>query len=224
MANFDIAFEKTLDAEGGYLLRTVKGDNGGMTFAGISRVYWPDWTGWQLIDGGEVSGPRIESMVHGFFKIHFWDVIKGDQIGFQLVADVIYDFAVNSGIDDAVMPVQKIVGSTVDGKFGPKTFAKLNAYIINEMAEELFCAKYNLLRLFHLNETCVNDSTRRGPKANEPGHAPDPHPAADANARWPGSKVRPAGDARTGKQLHCLRPRLGQCLQHPLPRIQTLGA
>lgn len=160
MANFDIAFEKTLYAEGGYLLHTVKGDKGGMTFAGISRRYWPDWTGWQLIDGGEVSGPRVESMVRVFFKIHFWDVIKGDQIGFQSVADVIYDFAVNSGIDDAVMPVQKIVGANVDGKFGPKTFAKLNAYVVNEMAEELFCAKYNLLRIFHCKDACVSDKRK----------------------------------------------------------------
>lgn len=160
MANFDIAFEKTLYAEGGYLLHTVKGDKGGMTFAGISRRWWPDWTGWQLIDGGEVSGPRLEAMVRVFFKIHFWDVIKGDQIGFQSVADTIYDFAVNSGIDDAVPCVQKIVGAKADGKFGPNTFAKLNAYVVNEMAEELFCAKYNLLRIFHCKEACVADKRK----------------------------------------------------------------
>lgn len=160
MAIFDIAFEKTLEAEGGYKLHTVKGDKGGMTFAGISRRYWPDWTGWQLIDGGEVAGPRIEAMVRVFFKVHFWDVIKGDRIGFQSVADTIYDFAVNSGIDDAVQCVQKIVGSNIDGKFGPKTFAKLNAYVINEMAEDLFCAKYNLLRIFHFKEACVADKRK----------------------------------------------------------------
>lgn len=160
MANFDIAFEKTLNAEGGYLLHTVKGDKGGMTFAGISRVHWPDWTGWQLIDGGEVSGSRIEAMVRVFFKIHFWDVIKGDRIGFQSVADTIYDFAVNSDIEPAVKRVQIVVGATVDGDFGPKTFAKLNAYVVNEMAEELFCAKYNLLRLFRFKDICVADKRK----------------------------------------------------------------
>ncbi len=161
MAIFNIAFEKTLYLEGGYKLHTVKGDKGGMTFAGISRVYWPDWTGWQLIDGGEVSGPRLEAMVHVFFKIHFWDQIYGDQIGFQSVADTIYDFAVNSDLNDAVQCVQKIVGAKVDGKFGPKTFAKLNANVVNEMAEELFCAKYNLLRIFHCKEACVSDKRKR---------------------------------------------------------------
>ena len=160
MANFDIAFEKTLDMEGGYKLHTVKGDNGGMTFAGISRVYWPDWPGWPFIDKGEVSGLRIEGMVKAFFKDNFWDKIYGDQIGFQSVAEVIYDFAVNSNIDDAVPCVQKIVGTQVDGKFGPKTFAKLNAYVVNEMAEELFCAKYNLLRIFHCKDACVRDKRK----------------------------------------------------------------
>lgn len=160
MAVFDIAFEKTLKLEGGYKLHTVKGDRGGMTFAGISRNAWPDWTGWQLIDGGETSGARIEAMVRSFFRSNFWNPIKGDEIGFQRVADVIYDFAVNSGLDPAVRRVQMITMAKVDGIFGPKTFAKLNAYVENEMAEELFCVKYNLLRVFRFKDICVNDKRR----------------------------------------------------------------
>lgn len=160
MAIFDLAFEKTLDAEGGYKLHTVKGDKGGMTFAGISRNAWPDWPGWQLIDAGEISGARIEAMVGTFFKIHFWDVIKGDQIGFQGVANAIYDFAVNSGILPAVKKVQKIIGSNQDGIFGPKTFAKLNAYVTDEKAEALFIAKYHLLRVFRFKDICLNDKRR----------------------------------------------------------------
>jgi lysozyme family protein len=99
-------------------------------------------------------------MVRIFLKTHFWDVIKGDQIGFQSVADVIYDFAINSNVDDATKCVQVIVGAKVDGDFGPKTFAKLNAYVVNEMAEELFCAKYNLLRIFRFKDICMKDKRR----------------------------------------------------------------
>lgn len=164
MAVFDIAFEKTLKLEGGYKLHTVKCDKGGMTFAGISRNSWQDWTGWQFIAAGETSGPRIESMVRTFFKAHFWDVIKGDQIGCQGVADAIYDFAVNSGLSPAVKIVQKIVGSNQDGIFGPKTFAKLNAYVTNERAEELFVARYNLLRVFRFKDICLADERRKNDK------------------------------------------------------------
>ena len=160
MANFDLAFEKTLGLEGGYNLHTVKGDRGGMTFAGISRNNWPDWTGWQLIDAGETHGPRIEAMVHAFFKIHFWDVIQGDRIGFQGVADAIYDFAVNAGIYPAVKRVQKIVGSKQDGILGPKTFARLNAYVTDGTAASLFIAKYNLLRIFRFKDICRADTRK----------------------------------------------------------------
>ena len=160
MAVFDIAFEKTLKLEGGYKLHTVKGDRGGMTFAGISRNAWPDWTGWQLIDGGETSGARIEAMVQSFFKSNFWDPVKGDEIGFQRVADVIYDFAVNSGLDPAVRCVQMITGAKVDGIFGQKTFSKLNTYVTDEKAEELFIAKYNLLRVFRFKDICVSDKRK----------------------------------------------------------------
>lgn len=164
MANFEIAYEKTLAAEGGYKLHTVKGDKGGMTFAGIARTAWPDWTGWQLIDAGEISGPRIEAMVMTFFKIHFWNTIKGDQIGFQGVADAIYDFAVNSGLSPAVKMVQKIVGASQDSIFGPKTFSKLNDYVTDEKAEALFVAKYGLLRVFRLKNICVADERRHNDK------------------------------------------------------------
>ena len=48
MANFNIAFELTSKAEGGYA--NSKYDVGGETWRGISRVYHPNWQGWQIID------------------------------------------------------------------------------------------------------------------------------------------------------------------------------
>ena len=123
MANFEIAYEKTLAAEGGYKLHTVKGDRGGMTFAGISRNTWSGWPGWHLIDAGETSSDRLKLYAKTFLKAFFWDKLYGDQIGFQGVADAIYDFAVNSGLTTAVKMVRKIVGASQDGIFGPKTFA-----------------------------------------------------------------------------------------------------
>nr|VFJ68710.1 MAG: Glycosyl hydrolase 108 [Candidatus Kentron sp. DK] len=43
MADFGQAFEKTMRNEGGFQLHTVRGDPGGMTYAGISRRHHPDW-------------------------------------------------------------------------------------------------------------------------------------------------------------------------------------
>lgn len=164
MANFDIAYEKTLAAEGGYKLHTVKGDKGGTTFAGISRNAWSGWPGWVLIDAGETSSDSLKMCAKTFLKAYFWDKIYGDQIGFQGVADAIYDFAVNSGLSQAVKRVQKIVGATQDGAFGPKTFAKLNAYVTDEKAEALFVAKYGLLRVFFVKDLCLDDERRKNDK------------------------------------------------------------
>ena len=164
MAKFEIAYEKTLAAGGGYKLHTVKGDRGGMTFAEISRNAWPDWIGWQLIDAGETSGHRIEASVKAFFKVYFWNKIYGDQIGFQGVADAIYDFAVNSGLSPAVKRVQHIVGTVQDGVFGPKTFSKLNAYVADEKSEDLFIAEYRLLRVFWFKDICLADERRKNDK------------------------------------------------------------
>ena len=161
MAIFDIAFEKTLILEGGYKLHRVKGDRGGMTFAGISRNNWPDWTGWQLIDGVEISGPRIEAMVYQFYKSNYWDVVNGDNIAFQNVAFMIYDFAVNAGIKRSVRMAQKIVGAKEDGIFGPKTLYKINSYVVDELTEKLFVMEFSNSKVFHYKNICLKDSRRR---------------------------------------------------------------
>jgi len=161
MANFDLCFEKVIHLEGGYRLHNVPGDRGGMTYAGISRNAWPDWTGWQLIDAGETQGDRIESMVRTFYKAHFWDQIHGDIIGFPGVAFVLYDFAVNAGIRTAVKIAQRIVGATPDGILGKKTTAKMAAYVTNEKEERLFIAEFSLSKVIYYKDICLNDRRRR---------------------------------------------------------------
>jgi len=160
MAVFDLAYEKVLHLEGGYKLSYDPVDAGGMTFAGISRVVWPDWPGWLLIDSGELSGHRIEAMVESFYKIHYWNEIKGDQIRFQGVAFMLYDFAVNAGIKTAVKLAQKIVGSEQDGVMGPKTISKLSRYVFDEASERLFMAEYSLAKVYRYKDICLNDRRR----------------------------------------------------------------
>jgi len=161
MAIFDLSFEKVLFIEGGYKLHTISGDRGGMTFAGISRIAWPDWTGWLLIDGGETTGPRIEAMVYQFYKDNYWDVIKGGEIAFQNVAFMIYDFAVNAGIKVSVKIAQKIVGAKDDGILGPKTLDKINSYVVDELTEKLFVMEFSNRKVFHYKNICINDTRRR---------------------------------------------------------------
>ena len=114
MANFNPAFEKMIVDEGGYVLHTVPGDTGGMTYAGIARNPNPHWPGWNLIDNGAVDNPLLTGMVRKFYKVEFWDRIRGDEITNQVVAENIFNFGVNTGIKVAVKLAQLIVGATPD--------------------------------------------------------------------------------------------------------------
>ena len=57
MADFNLAFEKMIADEGGYVLHTIPGDTGGMTYAGIARNKNPNWPGWNLIDHEALNNP-----------------------------------------------------------------------------------------------------------------------------------------------------------------------
>lgn len=106
MANFDQAYDKVLGAEGGY--SHVSSDLGGETYAGISRKYNPGWKGWELIDSYKATFPggiiprytkfndaTLKQLIRDFYKATQWDVIYGDTIKSQSVADIIFDARVN---------------------------------------------------------------------------------------------------------------------------------
>lgn len=139
MADLATAFEKTLLAEGGYRLTDIKGDRGGMTFAGIARNAWPNWSGWALVDAG---GTPTAQQVRDFYATNFWHPSGADRLDDQRVAESLYDFAVNAGVATAVKLAQIVVGATPDGVIGPKTLAALNAF-----DADLFCARYALAKI-----------------------------------------------------------------------------
>lgn len=124
MADFLPAYEKMIMDEGGYVLSNVEGDAGGLTYAGIARNMEPNWEGWALID--RKQQPSTE-MVRRFYKANYWDMVKGDDLTVQEVAESIFNFAVNAGIGTASKLAQLTVGATPDGVIGPKTLEKLNA-------------------------------------------------------------------------------------------------
>lgn len=124
MANFEIAFEKTLLAEGGYQHTFVANDKGGETYAGISRRANQDWAGWKFLDNG--STPPTD-MVREIYCINYWNRIGGNQITDQSVAETIYDFAVNAGVATAAKLAQTVAGVTPDGVIGPKSISAINS-------------------------------------------------------------------------------------------------
>lgn len=153
MADFSLAFERMIRNEGGYVLRDVPDDRGGMTYAGISRKKQPSWEGWREIDAGRE--PEAET-VRAFYRDRFWRPLQGDAIRSQAIAQTLFDFAVNAGIKTAVVLAQAVLGNlTPDGKLGPKTLAALN-----EADEALFIARYALAKIARYAEIVRRDRSQ----------------------------------------------------------------
>lgn len=148
MADFDRAFEAMIRNEGGYVLHTVEGDRGGMTYAGIARNANPSWPGWRRIDA-DIEVPA--KMVIDYYRQHYWEPIRGDQILRQETAQTIFDFYVNAG-QPARKLAQLVVGVTPDGIFGDKTVDALN-----KIDSERFVLAYALAKIARYRDIVTRD-------------------------------------------------------------------
>lgn len=152
MADLKISKAKTLKWEGGYC--NVVGDAGGETIFGIARNMHPKLKLWQIVDNYKsgfkpkfskgnyshletlcLGNEEFKDEMYSFYRKNFWEKIKGDQIKSQEVANILYDFAVNSGVSRAVKVLQEAINKTgygdheplkVDGVLGDKTLKEVN--------------------------------------------------------------------------------------------------
>jgi lysozyme family protein len=139
VANFQEAYNKTALNEGGY--RNVLWDLGGETYCGIARNYNPQWPGWTTIDQLKNNYPNgkipfntkfstLDNSVKSFYQANYWNKIKGDAISNQAIANLTYDFVVQSG--QAVRKMQEAINKvkpdsvTVDNQFGNQTLTAIN--------------------------------------------------------------------------------------------------
>ncbi|MEO5889738.1 MAG: glycosyl hydrolase 108 family protein [Ferruginibacter sp.] len=113
MADFKAAFKLTSGIEGGYTV-----DNGGPTYKGIS------WNAWKrepivqkifsIVNASKpqkyqvINNTDLEKLVVSFYKTKYWDTLKGDLIENQTLANLIYDFYINSG--SAMILINRAVG------------------------------------------------------------------------------------------------------------------
>ena len=166
MADFNEAFRHTLKNEGGYA--NDPDDLGGETYKGVSRVHHPGWAGWGLIDGQrQVSGfPKIlrydkalDQSVRAFYLAEFWDKIRGNELGSQIIANEIFDTAVIMSPRKAITFLQDCLNMLndrqtlykdikIDGKIGPTTLATLTAYL-DVRSEGLLFTYLNLVQAEH---------------------------------------------------------------------------
>lgn len=138
---FERAFSETIRREGGYVLHTVAGDRGGMTYAGIARKMNPRWPGWAMIDAGQ---PVPTELVRQFYREGYWTPLCGDVLR-EDIAHSLFDFAVNTSAPGrpkiAVKLAQLVAGVEPDGSMGPKSIVALNAIPRETFASAYFVAK-----------------------------------------------------------------------------------
>lgn len=140
------AYNKTMEHEGTYSNYRI--DPGGETYKGISRVYWPDWEGWPIIDKAKKNGKPLErlielpTMTKAFYRRNFWNRFRGFDIASLSVpvAEELFDTSVNLGAHKAVSYLQDSLNllnddqrvypdMVIDGLLGPVTLKNLKLFM-----------------------------------------------------------------------------------------------
>ena len=136
MAEFIKAYKKLEIAEGGYV--NDKDDFGGETYKGVSRKANPNWDGWISIDAIKKAHPttfkdilkktpELEKKVQDLYKDKYWDCFELDDVPNQLVAEQMFDTAVNQGQTAAIKFAQRVLDLRETGKWSLDLLNKLVA-------------------------------------------------------------------------------------------------
>ncbi len=121
MAKFEEAYAPVKQWEGGWC--NVAGDAGGETYAGIARNFFPDWTGWVIVDDAKkhpswqsgalkfsahlATVEGLSDMVSDWYRTEWWDVMGLAQFP-QSVANEIFEQAINLGRAGSGRYVQRL--------------------------------------------------------------------------------------------------------------------
>lgn len=186
MADFDIAYRKLATFEGEY--SNDPDDKGGETYAGISRVYFPNWQGWQIIDEikasispsksalfGKACNENLSlcSLVKTWYRHEWWDKLMLVEFE-QSVADEIFEEAVNLGMSGCGKKLQTVCNAfnrgpygnqffsdlKIDGAIGPKTIRALKIILRYCIAKNIVHA-LNCMQGAHYLEVAAKNSSQR---------------------------------------------------------------
>lgn len=132
MADFDPAVSKTIAREGGSRYTETPGDTGGATKYGISKRAYPQ------LDIANIT----EQQAREIYRTDYWDAVRGDDLRAQLVAENLFDTAVNMGTGRALKLAQLALGSKpADGRMTPALLAAINAAEPERFVADLTLAK-----------------------------------------------------------------------------------
>lgn len=122
MADIYKFLPKVFKVEGGYVNDPL--DSGGATNKGITLSTFRSYYGQDktVTDLKNITTEEAAKI----YKDRFWDKCKADSITSQSVAELLVDFAINSGVKTAAKKIQALVGVEADGAIGNVSIAAIN--------------------------------------------------------------------------------------------------
>lgn len=158
--NFENCLAISLPYEGGYVNHPK--DPGGPTNKGITQRTLSAYLGRpaSIKDVKTISTQTVKDI----YKEQYWDRIWGDKLPLGLDLAV-FDYAVNSGISQAVKTMQREVGIKADGVMGLKTLDAINVTIakigLPKLVQNYCTARYSFLKKLRTWGTFGAGWTRR---------------------------------------------------------------
>ena len=136
MANFKVYAPKLLQLEGGFV--NHPDDNGGITNKGITLPTYRAYC------GKDKTVKDLQNISYGtwcnIMKDLYWDKVNGDKIDNQSLAEIIADWAVNSGLT-GIRKAQEVIGCKPDGIVGPITLSMINTANAEMLHDRLWKAR-----------------------------------------------------------------------------------
>lgn len=130
-ANFDAALAAMLAHEGGFVHDPR--DPGGATNRGVTQAVYDAWRVDHQLPAQSVR-LITPAEVMAVYKRRYWDTVQGDTLPSGLDY-CLFDFAVNSGPKRAITYLQRVLGTTPDGKLGPVTMDAANRVPAKDLIE-----------------------------------------------------------------------------------------
>lgn len=123
-SNFIPCFNDTAGFEGGYVNNPH--DPGHGTMNGVTQAVYTDYLRKHNRPDAHVIGISLADR-QAIYREDFWNRVRGDELYAGLDLCMV-DTAWGSGPVEAIKLLQRALGLTADGEFGPKTFAALKQH------------------------------------------------------------------------------------------------
>jgi lysozyme family protein len=145
MNDFKLALQFVLSAEGGF--SDDANDHGGATNRGILQREYTAWRQRRGETDRSIEEITDEEVINIYMHRYLYPA-KCDNMLWPINV-VHFDAAVNTGIEQAALFLQRAVDATADGQIGPRTLSALNQSISKDGAKAVAARIANLRRPFY---------------------------------------------------------------------------